>query len=592
MIGQSPQARSSVVAVLVCLALVAAACSASPSNNTGAAEGDPTSAPEPATTEPEATAVVPDVVSTSAPPTPDPNPTAEPGPTAAAEPAGPIPDFRGDNILGISTDARFAYAGTTTPWRDPSSCDAQPFEALAGIDATVASAGDARPFEAGLKTSGDVVQVVFGADGSAAILLTCGEQQRSWVQSATFDASGIIVDLSLPLVLSDTGSQRLAVIAGVEGDHVMIETVIEDDPDDLESWVIQTRTVSLTTGDVIDTQERPFFDENGLVTASTFTTPDGQFTYSEAQDPGGRLGCEGASPAVTISVDDGSGPKPALGSDGLVFSDLSDLHFGPDGLVAWTSSCEGFTSAYVGRMLDDGSIADAHFVSDIDQIDRETFVNLVHYRLADDGFLVGVGPLFAPNSDPSADPIVHVVRYDLGSDPKFVQTADPQPEIDEEPLGDRLGGSGSWFVGETTGREPACGASTLYGSTSTGLVRAFDSGVEIDAIVDFDIAETQTVSFEDGFGGQGSFMRRTMVFSTECPDDYQGRRIWFGDEPEDVHFGVFLARADAPEVAEVLAVTEVLRDESNFPEMVIAEVEFLDGTVGEVELEPLISSGG
>ena len=142
-----------------------------------------------------------------------------------------------------------------------------------------------------------------------------------------------------------------------------------------------------------------------------------------------------------------------------------------------------------------------------------------------------------------------------------------------------MSGEGNWYLGETRGAEPACGAKTIYGDTPGGLARALPVELELDTVVDFDVSQTRTVDFDDGY----SYTTRTVVVSTECGDEYGGRRVWVGNEPEQLRYGLYFEQADIGEVADVLSVREEANDDG-YSWDAFAEVVQLDGTVVEVQL--------
>jgi hypothetical protein len=127
----------------------------------------------------------------------------------------------------------------------------------------------------------------------------------------------------------------------------------------------------------------------------------------------------------------------------------------------------------------------------------------------------------------------------------------------------------------------------LYGQTPGGFVRAFPAGVELDTIVDVDLAETRRVSFPDS----DDYVSRTVVVQTECPGSYEGRQLWFGIEADRIIWGLGLQRADLGEVADVLSVRDVVPEGSDYVDFSIVQVELLDGSVAEIELVALPFEG-
>ena len=514
---------------------------------------------------------------TVVPDSPEPTePPIEPAPSPTAEPI----DFSAELVLAMSPDARFGYVATHAYWNDPVDCDGPPREALARIDLRVDDPSDVSATAAGLVENVDVEQMIFSPGGRAAVVVSCGGgDTNSSLHVVEFDEAGRVLDLGPAIHVEDDPNEDTPyLIQWDDEESIRFQLYVQEDPADPESAFFEERVISAIDGTVLSSGPSPFEDEGAGFTRPAVPTPDGSFTYREVADPSGLLGCEGFDVAATIEVDDGSGPRPAFRDSSQVFSNVADLHFGPDGLIAWTSNCEGFTTAHVGRIDDDGSILDAHFVDTYSLQSDDGFVDYYAFRLSDDGFIVGLGLRFRDDGESE----LALIRYDLATDPQFVVTADPPVRINTDiPLAATMSGEGFWYTGESRGTEPACGAQTLYGDTAGGPVRAFGTDFELDAIADFDVSDTRTVEFDDGY----SYVTRVVVVSTECPDEYGGRRLWFGSEPERVRYGLYLERADAPEVAEVLSVREVAVDDG-FGHDVLATVVMLDGSITEIALTP------
>ena len=565
-------------AALVAAGLAASAC-------TGSATVTQTGSPTNETAEP--TAVPGD--EPTAQQTPDdatePTPAAEP--TAATEPtrlpeptpAEPLPlaEFRTDAILGISNSGTHAYAGTSSAWVDETPCDAPPVESLAVVDIAAGAQGVVTGVAAGLEQTGDVRQFLPGPGSAAAILSSCGfvADPSMWLQRAELGADGRITSLGDRIDLGGAEESDPYLTRWVDDDTIEARVIIEVDPDDAETWRVERRHISMTTGQTLSAEQFEYFDDAAFMNELELTTPAG-FTYRVIDDPAEGVGCEGFGVARTLELDTGTERRLALTQPKLVFSDVRDLHLSPTGHIAWTSGCEGYVSAFVGKVLDDGTIADAHLVETY-TLSNSEFTDYQFYRLTDDGFLAAVGLSFGGGGD---DRTIQFLRYDLGMDPHFINTADPAPQIDVLALFDSVGGDGTWHVGDTLAPDPACGGRTLYGKTAGGFVRAFPIGVEIDEIVSVHLGETRTVSFDFG----DDFVSRTVVVQTECPGSYEGHRVWFGIETDGILWGLYLEPADLGEVADVLAVRDVLQDGTDFVETTIVHVELLDGTVADVEL--------
>ncbi len=578
-------------AVLLALILVATACAGSATLTETSGSG--TATPDESTTtatvspiEPTASVVQPTTV-------PAPSPPAEPTP-AATTPQGqpPVPttppqnlppaEFSTDNILAISNDGAVAWAGTTSPWNDETSCDAPSTESLAVVSLVAAAQGDVAAVGAGLEQTGDVRQLIVGDEDSAAILSSCGptDSPTIWLQRAEISAAGQVVGLGEVFPLagdSDSESASEPYLLGWKDDEfINTRVIIEVDPDDYETWIVERREISMSTGESVTTEQFSILDDEGFSEQSTLVTPEG-FTYRAIDDPNGSVGCEGFGVARTLELDDGNEQRVALTQPDLV-STIDDLHMSSSGHIVWTTGCEGYVSAFVGKVQADGMIADAHLVDTYAlEADDNSYAEYQFYRLTDDGFLVAIGQTYDVDSDTRA---LAVLRYDLATDPNFVNTAEPPVDIDATPLFDAITAGDSWHVGETLASDRACGGKTLYGQTAGGFVRAFPAGVEIDTIVDVDLAETRTIEYDEG----SEFVSRTVVVQTGCSGAYDGRQVWFGTETDRVVWGLTFEQADLGEVADVLSVRDVVQAGTDYVESSVVEVELFDGSVVEVEL--------
>ncbi len=576
--------------MLLALALAASACTGSAtvtqtgstSNNDSAAPttdsgNEPTPVPSTGNDEPTPVPPVEETVAPEADVTPTPAPDAPPVAVL------PVEAFRTDSILGISSDGAFGYAGTSSPWNTETSCDAALSESLAVVSIVPAVGGDLTVVGAGLEQVGDVRQMLFNADGSAAVLSSCGsfDDPMLWLQRVELGPDGRIVYVGerLDVGAPDEGDPYL--LGWTDDDTIEVRVIVEIDPDDADTWVVERRQISMATGQVQGSEQFDFFDDDGFSPRAELTTPEG--TYRVIDDPAGGFGCEGFGVARTLELDNGSGRRMALSQPDLVFSDVTDLHVSSQGYISWTSGCEGFVSAFVGKLLDDGTIADAHLIEAFSFL-AGSYAEFQHYRLSNDGFLNAIGQSFNPDDD---DMNLEFLHYDLSADPHFVNTADPAPQIDEEPLFAAVENGGTWHVGDTLSPDPACGARTLYGRTPGGFVRAFPAGDELDLIVDVDLAETRRLSFPDS----ADYVSRTVVVQTECPGSYEGRQVWFGVETDQIVWGLGLQRADLGEVANVLSVRDVVQEGTDFVDFSIVQVELLDGNFTEIELVGLAQEG-
>ena len=560
------------------IALFASACTGSATVNETSA-GEPTAVERPTVDAVEPTAVPAQPTTEAAEPA---EPTAVPATPTPELPSLPVESFNAENLLAIGADGRYGYAGTSAPWA-PTPCDGASADALVAVNIEAAVQGDIRPVEAGLDQIGTVRQLMVGPDGSVAVLSWCGdtEQGESWLQRIALGSDGRVAELGpvIPVGIEEGNDPFLR--GWLDAATVEIGFSVAGDADDGTDWYFEHQRISLDTGELLDVEIVDPFDDSAFVSKATLTTPDG-FTYRAIDDPDGSFGCEGVGVARTLEVDDGESVRLALTQPELIFSDVADLHMSASGHIAWTSGCEGFVSAFVGKVLPDGLIADAHLID----FYTEPFENYVEYRafrLTDDGYLVGVGQSLDSEGDSSAT----FLRYDLAADPNFVNTADPAPSIDAEPLLIAIGGDGGWHAGESLAAETACGGNTLYGQTPGGFVRAFPAGIEMDTIVALDAAETRVIEYDDG----SEFISRTVVAQTECPGSYEGRQVWFGLESGSIVWGMSFSQADIGEVANVLSVRDVVEPGTQFVERSIVEVELLDGTIVEAELSPLPFDG-
>lgn len=584
------------LAAIVVPALLVAACGGSTTlPDTTSAGGDLTVEPAP-TVDPVEPTAVPADSGDDTEPTPDTTATddgdqatATPEPTESATMAPEADldlqpaEFRTDNIVAISESGRYAYSGTTSAYNSQTSCDAAKAETLAFVAIDDAVDGEVNPYAAGFVQTGDIRQLLIGDDGRAIAVLSCGgfEDATVWMQQVRLTPDGPVADIGDVIPLGAEGESDPFLLRWVDDSTIELRVVIEVDPDDFETWIVERRQVSVETGEVVATEQFGYFDDDdAFASGGAFVTAEG-FTYRAIPDPNGAVGCEGFGVARTLELDDGSGVRSAFDGPDRTFSIVEELHVSDDGYIAWYSGCEGFVSAYVGRVQDDGTIADAHLIDTYSLQGRvDDFADYYFYRLTADGHLAAVGQAYAPDTDESTPAFL---RYDLATDPNFVNTAEPPVDIDEAPLFDAIEAGGTWHVGETLAQDRACGGRTLYGRVDGGHVRAFPAGIELDAIVDVDLADTRTIEYDDS----DDYVSRTVVVQTECPAEYDGRRVWFGIESDRVVWGLVFQQADLGEVADVLSVRDVVEPGTDFVEYSVVQVELLDGSVVEVELDAL-----
>ncbi len=236
------------------------------------------------------------------------------------------------------------------------------------------------------------------------------------------------------------------------------------------------------------------------------TTLDGRFTYY-AQLGDGRVGSR-----WVITVDADGERVRALRDDRDEFDQIEQFVFGDDGLVGWVWADYNFGyRAMVGRIDVAGRIVDTH---------------PLHGRAR-----------AAFEDDPSLAPIIAdpgAFGLDLESDPFAVMSANPAvliqtetpliPELETEGAWAR-DDAGSWYRGETLGNEPACGGSTLYKDDADGFARVLTADIELDTVVEVHASEANIAGHVDTAG-----VSRFVVLSTECPELYEGLRVFVGKE--------------------------------------------------------------
>ena len=498
-----------------------------------------------------------------------------------------------EGFLGFSPDGRFAYDSSVNPWSGSFPCGATLEEPIVGLDLDRSSqADDFVTFASGVDLPGVASDLHFHSSGDGIVVMMCGEYP---------DAQETLVPVSIApdgqLVVTDapydwsTGDARYQWIRGMVGPNVVEVEMTFGEDDDYDNWTREIRQIDLATGEWTVVAVLADDDERRIERPG-FTTPDGRFTYTEIDDPAGSIGCEGYGVAASIAVDDGSGPRPIFGADQPAWSSVRDMHFGPDGLVAWISACEGYAGLNVGRILDDGAIADAHWVDTYVVEDEDEYVEFQHLRLLPDGNVVALGLHWSNDGEPS--PRIRFIS--LENDTGFVTTGPRPPRIDlDNPVVDTIAGTGSWFIGESLtaadGEDP-CDSMTLFATTSAGPVHGVASSAPLGQIVD--VHATPPVSFEVDYGASidgtelETITRRTIVLVTECSESYIGRKVWFGEEPEIPGYGIWFEPADLPAVSNVLSVREQSFDaESPWAFDIVADVVFRDGTQAEVVLEPV-----
>lgn len=513
---------------------------------------------------------------------PDVDPTVAPRPVRPSQPVDLV------WFLGFSPDGAFGFDAVRSPWQGRTACDNASRPLITTIDLQASGDDQLFGFDAGLIAPGEPTQLHLTDENVGVVLTSCGDYPdvEERLVAVELMPDGSLVARSEPLLLNNDDLVQGNWLRGlVDGDTALVEVTVGVD-EDYDNWAREVQHIDLLTGAITVTASQPLDDE-ARVASPPATTPDGRFTYQEIDDPLGSTGCEGYGIAATIAVDDGSGSRPVFGPDQPTYSSITDMHFGPDNLVAWTSGCEGSTTLNLGRINDDGTIADPHWLNlytDEYQVEN-SYVEFQHYRLMDDGTVAALGVVYNSETDESTGTYR---RIDLSADTGFVNSGPLTPWIDTaNPLAPTLAGTGEWFIGESLATNPACGDMTLYASTTGGFVHGLSDGREIDQIVDFVVSDARFVDYGDGF----TMNTRAVAVLTECPDEYVGRQLWFGSEPEIPAYGMWLQQADLPALADVISIREVKQADNDSWYDVVAEVVYRDGSVEEVVLQAVPYEG-
>ena len=571
--------------LVVVLALLATACRADTELVTPVEAPTATSEPTPPEPDPEPESSDPEPAEPE-PDDPDPGAPEAGDPTLAPPTDTPVLI---EAFLGFSPDGKYAYDGSVNPWNGSFPCGATLEEPVVGIDLMRSSeANDFVTFAGGIDMPGVASGLYFHESGNGVVVMRCGEypDEQETLVPVVVAPNGQLDVVGEPYLLT-LGDARYQWIVGMPGPMLVEVQATFGADDDYDNWTREIRQIDLASGDVVTVAEVALDDETRRERPG-FTTPDGRFTYTEIDDPAGSVGCEGYGIAASIALDDGSGPRPIFGADQAAWSSVDNMQFGPDGLVAWTSGCEGYVSMSVGRIRDDGTIADVHWL-DTQSVDNpDYYVEFQHLRMLADGSVVAIGLHW--NEDNTNEPRFRVIS--LVDDPGFVTTGPNPPKIDlDNPVVETIAGTGSWYLGESGESGGGCDSMALYASTTNGIVHGVLSDAPLGQIVD--VAATTPVSFEVDYGfGPMAVTRRTIVLVTECADEYVGRKVWFGEEPEVPGRGIWFEPADLPAVAEVLSVRdEYFEDESPWSFDPVAVVVFRDGAEAEVVLESLPYDG-
>lgn len=523
---------------------------------------------------------------TAPPPSPTPAPAGEtpvPSPTPVGPPPAAAPVTL-DWFLAFDPTGAYGYEAIGNPWQQERDCDGAPEEAVTGIDIAASQADDLIGFVTGVQVVGAAEQLVFGPDGTGVLLSSCGEYPGEVVTLTIVRVGewGRLVAQGPGAVVAKQPDDHGLWMTGVDGGAALIEVTVGADDDDPAGWTRELRRVDLSSGAIEVVESVSLENAFAALPGPIVESPDGRYRYRQIPDPAAGFGCEGFGVAASIGIDRGDGFEPVWGLDQPAYSNVLDLHFGPDDLVAWTSSCEGFGSIIVGRVVDDGTIVDHHHLETFEE-SSEGFVEYRHFRLTSEGQVVALGQRVDADY---RNPIPAMRRIRLDDDPGFVATGANPPWIDTaNPLVPTLAGTGDWYVGEFETGSGRCGGRTLYASTSAGFVRAFSPIDGIDHVVDLVVSEERLIEYGDGVDTR-PFRTRAVVALTECPERYDGLRLWFGEEEAVPAFGIHLVRADLPEVAGVLSVRQQVPPGQTFRADSYAEVLHRDGSIEQVLLVP------
>lgn len=322
------------------------------------------------------------------------------------------------------------------------------------------------------------------------------------------------------------------------------------------------------------TQQRDV--ESPVVRDATILERQGSTTVSEVEtvllgvSPDGRFSYSFRHPELL--VDAGSGLAPALNDERDGFKEIRDFTFGGDDLVGWVSYDDNFGGrALLGRIADNGVIVDVHPLwGDAQQL-FEQERNLA--ELIEDAVEYGI--------DPESDPF-----YVMSADsPPVIDTSNPLVPVLESEGHWARSNPGNWYVGETLGVDPACGASTLYKDDADGFARVLAGDVELDTITTVDASEMFTGAIDTAFA------QRLIVLTTQCADESWGRRVYvgwesvgYGDGGPRFEYPLFVTPLVNYEVAEVISVNVVPLDEGDCctPSRATIDIELPNGEVETV----------
>lgn len=577
--------RSLLLPITVALLFVLVACNGGESTETS---GDAT----PTASEPTATTAPPTATAIPEPPTATaiPEPTSTTIPTATPVPLAAISDF---GTVGVRPDLGFGWFGTQNYEFPTPPCSSARVETL--VTFTIDGASEPRYSNANYLSGSYMAGLAFNSDHQGAALMRCGndgdesdaegdaEGDDAWsVEIIEFDENGrygeTLGEVSLEswsgffnVRWLDDSTVAVTAYGPPEGDDFDADTWFE-----LET-TIDADTLTATTERV--EQSAANDDDLRVLTRSD----DGAFTWFSGPDPLGRPGCEGFGTSSAIYVSSTGSPDdatPAL-PDRTNFAWIQEMDVHASGLVTWSTSCEGNTGMYAGRLGTDGQIVDDHWIDLYDRTDdQEEFAFIRSARADADGYLV-VAAVVGNNPSPVTP---RVTRINLNDSPMWINTRAEPLTIDDTPVAVGTDDRPAIHLGETTSPTPQCGDRTVYTKGSGGFRRLLPVERDTDTPVDVDVT---AVIRDDIPLEEGSFERLSfgMVISTECPDEYDGRRIVGGFSFGYAEAWPQLVYVDDPEiaVAEVLSASAVTGD-SFWNRWLSVEVQLLDGTVTTLEL--------
>lgn len=547
-----------------------------------------TSAQEEPTAEATATAVP----TATAEPTATVEPTATPEPTVLIEesttPEGTI-EFHPEGILTANPASSFVLASSQPGISSLPECDSSNPTELLVVDlydaALTDPAGDViKAYPAGYQTNGPIVQALFDygseVDRQTVRLASQCVLNSDFVvvfHEIVVDGQGLVLESKEPLVFTDTtlGDGRI-VDDFSEGDYKIF--LIGDGPDG--EVFHQVLSIDLETG------AQTFLDgQGGLPPVQEFTWVSGRgdtditFNY-RARDVSDEI-------RSLFLVDENIEPIDDALDEFTGFSgQLCSMSFSIDGYVVWVVGdyfCIGYKSVFAGFLSPDGYIQEAHFIDapalarstsverpdiDFSFTNEEEFFDAYLAEVDEYGFLYVLG---SSQRDGETKAIMYVV--DLYDDPSFLYGAPYDPEVARSPIYTDLHGS-NWWVGEDRNQyEPGCGNQALYYESSRGLNRLTPPYQSIDAPVQ--VIASVPLETPDG-------QLQAVVVGTQCPEQYDGLRLWFGLDRNGVYIQLETFYPSDAYVDSVQWVQAEWYEEVGELRSLEVRAKLLDGTEGDV----------